>query len=92
MPDTTGTTLSSLSHELKTPLAIIAGFAELLAARDDERTRKEAAARITQAAQQLSTVIDDLLAGVEADKSELGSRLLAVLESERRARGSRASS
>ena len=84
--------LSRLAHELKTPLTVITGFAELLAARDDERTRREAAPRIMEAAEQLSSVIDDLLAGVAADKEDLGRRLLAALEAERRARDERASS
>ena len=45
-----------------------------------------------EAAEQLSSVIDDLLAGVAADKEDLGRRLLAALEAERRARDERASS
>lgn len=86
-----GAILSRLAHELKTPLTVISGFAELLAARDDERTRREAAPRIMQAAEQLSRVIDDLLAGVAADKHDLGRRLLAALDAERQARDDRAS-
>jgi signal transduction histidine kinase len=82
--------LSSLAHELKTPLTVIKGFAELLVARDDERTRKEAAARIMQASQQLSIVIDDLLAGVAADKGDLGRRLLDAVEARRQERDDRA--
>ena len=40
------------------------GFAELLQARDDERTRVEASARIVVAAEQLSVAIDRLLTAV----------------------------
>ena len=79
--------LSTLAHELRTPLAVIAGFAELLQARDDERTREEAALRISEATGQLRSVVDDLLAGVAADKGDLGQRLIAGIESARRARG-----
>jgi len=85
-----GPSLSSLAHELKTPLTVITGFAELLGARDDERTRREAATRIMHAAEQLSSVIDDLLAGVAADKGDLGRRLLAAVEAERQARDDKA--
>jgi len=87
--DQPGAILSRLAHELKTPLTVITGFAELLAARDDERTRREAATRIMQAAERLSSVIDDLLAGVAAEKDDLGRRLLAALEAERQARDHR---
>jgi len=86
-----GANLSTLAHELKTPLTVITGFAELLAARDDERTRKEAASRIMQASEQLAGVIDDLLAGVAADKGDLGHRLLDAVEAQRREREDRAS-
>jgi signal transduction histidine kinase len=86
-----GAILSTLAHELKTPLTIITGFAELLAARDDERTRKEAASRIMQASEQLGGVIDDVLAGVAADKSDLGRRLLDAVEAQRRERKDRGS-
>lgn len=79
--------LSAIAHELKTPLAVIAGFAELLAVRDDERTRAEAAARIMEATERLGQAIDDLLAGVAADKNDLGVRLVAAVTAGRRARG-----
>jgi signal transduction histidine kinase len=83
--------LSRLAHELKTPLAVITGFAELLAMRDDERTRREASARITDASRQLSSVLDDLLAGIAADTGDLGQRLVDALEAERRRREEQAS-
>jgi signal transduction histidine kinase len=83
--------LSALAHELRTPLSVITGFAELLAVRDDERTRKEAAHRITQASEQLSVLIDDLLAGVAADQGDLGRRLLEAVEAQRQGRDHRGS-
>jgi signal transduction histidine kinase len=67
--------LSALSHELRTPLAAITGFAELLQARDDERTRVEASSRIIEAAERLSVAIDRLLAVV----AEAGGNLAVTL-------------
>lgn len=74
--------LSAVAHELKTPLAVITGFAELLAARDDERTRREAAKHITEASSRLSKAVDDLLETL-VENDELASRFLDA----RRARG-----
>ena len=56
-----GDELSRLAHELKNPLSVIAGYAELLLVRDDERTRREAPARIREAAELMSRRIDALL-------------------------------
>jgi signal transduction histidine kinase len=67
--------LSALSHELRTPLAAITGFAELLHARDDERTRIEASAQIMKAAERLSGAIDRLLTAIE----EAGGNLAVTL-------------
>ena len=50
----------ALSHELRTPLSVIAGYAELLTTRDDDETRLEAAARISEAAARLGTLMDEL--------------------------------
>jgi signal transduction histidine kinase len=63
--------LSTLSHELRTPLAAITGFAELLQARDDERTRVEASARIMEAAERLSVAIDRLLTAIAETEGDL---------------------
>jgi signal transduction histidine kinase len=56
-----GRAFSNLAHELRNPLAVILGYAELLRVRDDESTRIEAANRISEAAQHLGYVADDLL-------------------------------
>ena len=74
--------LSAVAHELKTPLAVITGFAELLAARDDERTRVEAARQIMDASDRLSKAVDDLLE-ILVEDDELGRDFLAA----RRMRG-----
>jgi signal transduction histidine kinase len=55
--------LSAIAHDLQTPLSVIIGYAELLRMRDDEQTRREAPVRIQEAAERLSTLIEDLLAG-----------------------------
>jgi hypothetical protein len=47
------------------------GFAELLQARDDERTRVEASKRIVEAAERLSTAIDRLLTAIAEAEGDL---------------------
>jgi signal transduction histidine kinase len=74
--------LSALAHELKTPLAVITGFAELLAVRDDERTRREAAKRILEASSLLAKAVDDFLETL-VENDELARSFLGA----RRARG-----
>lgn len=59
--------ISELAHELKTPLAAITGFAELLRHRDDDHTRREAPRLIGEAAERLSKVVDDLVEILHAD-------------------------
>ena len=54
--------IAELDHELRTPLAAISGYAELLATRDDEAMRLEAARMITASAQRLRVTLDRLLA------------------------------
>jgi CheY-like chemotaxis protein len=60
----------ALAHDLKSPLAVIVGFAELLARRDDPKIRTEAAARITEAADRLGEAIDDVLALVARERPQ----------------------
>ena len=57
---------ASLAHELKNHLSAIVGFAELLALRDDEATRREAATMILEASRALSARIDELLVGEQS--------------------------
>ena len=53
--------LAELSHALRTPLAVISGYAELLGTRADEATRLEAAVMIEEAVSRLSAILDDVL-------------------------------
>ncbi|MGB2874586.1 MAG: histidine kinase dimerization/phospho-acceptor domain-containing protein [Gaiellaceae bacterium] len=66
--------ISDLAHELRTPISAIAGFAELLRVRDDERLRLEAADQILAGTARLSRFVDELVATLEAD-GELALRL-----------------
>jgi CheY-like chemotaxis protein len=58
--------LAQLAHDLKTPIAVIAGHAELLAVRDDDETRTTAASQILAAARRLTEEVDALL-GIDGD-------------------------
>ena len=52
-----------LRHDLRTPLTIVAGFAEVLAAERDisDTDRREFATRIQEAAGDIRRLIDDVL-------------------------------
>lgn len=65
--------ISSVAHKLRTPLAIITGYAELLIARDDEETRKVAPLKIKEAAEHLLAVVDGSLAALDGDLGRLDS-------------------
>jgi two-component system, chemotaxis family, chemotaxis protein CheY len=55
--------IAQLAHDLKNPIAVITGYAELLGIRDDEEIRREAPDRILEAAAQLSELIEGMLSG-----------------------------
>jgi signal transduction histidine kinase len=78
-PEAVAELISELGHELKTPIAVIAGYAELLGAREDERTRLEASAQINAAAERLTGAVDELLEAIERDPA-LATALLAARE------------
>ena len=56
-----GETLRRVRHDLRTPLTVIAGFAEVLAAERalDDATRREYAERIAAAAAEVRALLED---------------------------------
>lgn len=65
------TLVPDVAHQVKTPIAVIRGYAELLGARDDDATRLEAATQIRQAADVLEFMVDDLLVVLAAEAGVL---------------------
>jgi signal transduction histidine kinase len=63
--------LSRLSNALRSPLALIAGYAELLEIRQDAQTLAEAPLRIKEAAAELTRVVDDVLTVYAIDANVL---------------------
>jgi signal transduction histidine kinase len=73
--------LANVSHELRTPLNSIIGFADLLAASDDERTQRYGR-NVAAAARNLLNMINDLLdlAKIEAGKADVRREPVSVTE------------
>jgi signal transduction histidine kinase len=63
--------LPRLSNALRSPLALIAGYAELLEIRQDAKTLSEAPQRIKEAANELTRVVDDVLTVYAIDANVL---------------------
>ncbi len=59
------------------------GFAELLQARDDERTRVEASNRIVEAAERLFVAIDRLLMAIGESEGDVAVSLAKSVEAEK---------
>jgi signal transduction histidine kinase len=55
-----GTISIRLRHDLKGPLTVIAGYAELLGLRNDEEMRLEASRMILDAVMQMRSSIDEI--------------------------------
>jgi CheY-like chemotaxis protein len=64
------TDFAELAHNLKTPISVISGYAELLATREDSETRLIAAKQISAAARRLTEEVDALVAGETNTASE----------------------
>lgn len=78
--DAKSTFLASISHELKTPLSLIIGYAETLAREDvewDRETLRESAAVIRDEAQRLTRLVNNLL---EAARTQSGRLLLQTTD------------
>ena len=63
--------LARLSNGLRSPLALIAGYADLLELRQDAETLSEAPQRIKEAAADLARIVDDLLTVYAIDANVL---------------------
>ena len=53
--------LSALAHDLKTPISVIVGYAELIEKRSAEAKTREAAGIIREMAEELRSAVDALL-------------------------------
>ncbi len=61
MTPPTGDELVELVHDLKSTVAVIAGYAELLKTREDAEIRREGPERILEATARLNALADSLL-------------------------------
>jgi signal transduction histidine kinase len=59
--------VAAVAHEVKTPLAVLRGYAELLSRGANEDVREQAPAAILEAAERLGRAVDDLLLVFEID-------------------------
>jgi PAS domain S-box-containing protein len=63
--------LSMMSHDLRTPLTAIAGYAELLGDGVAEKEQTEYAAAIREAARQVSRLVDDVLSFAQLESGRV---------------------
>jgi signal transduction histidine kinase len=68
---------AAVAHEVKTPLAVLRGYAELLASGRDGDVLQQAPAAILEASRRLAPAVDDLLLALEI-KSGLETDLESV--------------
>ena len=80
--------LALLAHELRTPLAVIAGHAQLLSARDEPELRRTSVPAIVEAARRLEALLTDLEEQLERGRSaEAASEADAARDRRRRLAG-----
>ena len=65
---TLGRFLSSMLHDLKTPLTVISGYTGLLVQEDDEEKRRELAASVKRQVQLLTTMMGETLAFAKGER------------------------
>ncbi len=58
--------LSAVAHDLRTPISVIVGYAELIERRTEEPKTREAAGNILEAADRLRSAVDRLLRDARA--------------------------
>ena len=63
--------VGQLIHDLRTPLSVITGYAELLVLKPTDAVRIEASARIIEAADRLQADIDRLAERLEASSGRI---------------------
>ncbi len=66
---TIGQMLSGVLHDLRTPLTVVGGYAEMLASEDDPNLRQEMADQILAQLEHISTMQQETLAFVRGEKS-----------------------
>jgi signal transduction histidine kinase/putative methionine-R-sulfoxide reductase with GAF domain len=65
---TLGRFLSSMLHDLKTPLTVISGYTQLLVQEDDQKARQDAASSIRRQVQLLKTMMGETLAFAKGER------------------------
>jgi signal transduction histidine kinase len=65
---TLGRFLSSMLHDLKTPLTVISGYTQMLVQEDDEAARRDAASSIRRQVQLLKTMMGETLAFAKGER------------------------
>jgi signal transduction histidine kinase len=65
---TLGRFLSSMLHDLKTPLTVISGYTQMLVQEEDEAARREAASSIRRQVQLLKTMMGETLAFAKGER------------------------
>jgi signal transduction histidine kinase len=68
---TLGRFLSSMLHDLKTPLTVISGYTQILVEEEDESKRREAAAAIRRQVHLLKTMMGETLAFAKGERRVL---------------------